>query len=128
MQAYLIGATRLKLFTTGIADAATLVAAQKPARELNPDDGVRTGKTIKYFELRPCDSTLTQCERATHARVIPQLRRHNIIVNADAKQRRGHNVPVECGLHVPPNGAEKGVLAELATFTHAATDNHPSWR
>jgi hypothetical protein len=32
MQASLIGATRLKLYTMGIANAATLVAAQKPAR------------------------------------------------------------------------------------------------
>jgi eukaryotic-like serine/threonine-protein kinase len=52
-QEFQIGGTRLKLHTTGIVDAATLVAAQKPARELNPDDGVLTGKTIKHFELGP---------------------------------------------------------------------------
>jgi len=52
-QEFQIGATRLKLHTTGIADAATLMAAQKQARELNPDEGVLTGKTIKYFELGP---------------------------------------------------------------------------
>lgn len=46
-----IGGTRLKLHTTGIADAHTLQAAQKPARELRPDEGVLTGKTISHYEL-----------------------------------------------------------------------------
>jgi serine/threonine protein kinase len=46
-----IGGTRLKLHTTGIADARTIQAAQKPARELKPDEGVLTGKTIKHYEL-----------------------------------------------------------------------------
>ena len=48
-----IGGTRLKLHTTGIADAQTLMAAQKPERELTPDDGVLTGKTISHYELGP---------------------------------------------------------------------------
>jgi serine/threonine-protein kinase len=52
-QEFQIGATRLKLHTTGIADAATLQAAQKPARELKPDEAVLTGKSIKYYELGP---------------------------------------------------------------------------
>ena len=52
-QEFQIGATRLKLHTTGIPDAATVMAAQKEARELKPDEGVLTGKTIKYFELGP---------------------------------------------------------------------------
>ena len=38
-QEFQIGGTRLKLHTTGIADASTLMAAQKPARELKPDEG-----------------------------------------------------------------------------------------
>ena len=37
----------LKQGTTGIADAATLLAGQKQARELNPDTRGLTGKTIK---------------------------------------------------------------------------------
>jgi len=48
-----IGGTRLKLHTTGIPDAQTLVAAQKPARELTPDEGVLTGKTFSHYELGP---------------------------------------------------------------------------
>ena len=46
-----IGATRLALHTTGIADASTLMAAQKPARELKADEEVLTGQTISHFEL-----------------------------------------------------------------------------
>jgi serine/threonine protein kinase len=52
-QEFQIGGTRLKLHTTGIADAATLMAAQKQARELKPDEGVLTGMTIKHYELGP---------------------------------------------------------------------------
>ncbi len=59
-----IGGTRLKLHTTGIADARTIQAAQKPARELKPDEGVLTGKTFSHYELgqllareRPARST-----------------------------------------------------------------------
>jgi serine/threonine protein kinase len=48
-----IGGTRLKLHTSGIPDAQTLLAAQKPARELKPDEGVLTGKTISHYELGP---------------------------------------------------------------------------
>jgi serine/threonine protein kinase len=48
-----IGGTRLKLHTSGIADAHTLLAAQKPARELKPDEGVLTGNTISHYELGP---------------------------------------------------------------------------
>ncbi len=48
-----IGGTRLKLHTTGIPDAQTVMAAQKPARELTPDEGVLTGKTISHYELGP---------------------------------------------------------------------------
>jgi len=50
-QEFQIGGTRIKLHTTGIPDATTLMAAQKPARELKPDEGVLTGKTISHFEL-----------------------------------------------------------------------------
>jgi serine/threonine-protein kinase len=46
-----IGGTRLKLHTTGIADARTIQAAQKPARELKPDEGVLTGKTFSHYQL-----------------------------------------------------------------------------
>jgi pSer/pThr/pTyr-binding forkhead associated (FHA) protein len=46
-----IGGTRLKLHTSGIADARTLQAAQKPARELKPDEGVLTSKTFSHYEL-----------------------------------------------------------------------------
>jgi serine/threonine protein kinase len=48
-----IGGTRLRLHTTGIVDAGTLLAAQKPARELRPDEGILTGKTISHYELGP---------------------------------------------------------------------------
>jgi serine/threonine protein kinase len=48
-----IGGTRLKLHTTGIPDAQTLVAAQKPARELKPDEGALTGQTISHYTLGP---------------------------------------------------------------------------
>jgi serine/threonine protein kinase len=50
-QEFQIGGTRLKLHTTGIADANTLMAAQKPARELKPDDGILSGTTISHYEL-----------------------------------------------------------------------------
>jgi serine/threonine protein kinase len=50
-QEFQVGGTRFKLHTSGIADAATLLAAQKGARELTPDEGVLTGKTIKHYEL-----------------------------------------------------------------------------
>jgi serine/threonine protein kinase len=46
-----IGGTRLKLHTTGIPDAHTLVAAQKPARELKADEGVLTGKKLSHYEI-----------------------------------------------------------------------------
>jgi serine/threonine-protein kinase len=46
-----IGGTRLALHTSGIADASTLMAAQKQARELKPDEEVLTGQTISHFEL-----------------------------------------------------------------------------
>jgi len=52
-QEFQIGGTRIKLHTTGITDASTLMAAQKPVRELKPDEGVLTGKTISHFELGP---------------------------------------------------------------------------
>jgi hypothetical protein len=50
-QEFQIGGTRLKLHTTGIADAQTLLAAQRPARELTPDEGVLTGTKISHYEL-----------------------------------------------------------------------------
>jgi serine/threonine-protein kinase len=46
-----IGGTRIALHTTGIADASTLLAAQKPARELKADEEVLIGQTISHFEL-----------------------------------------------------------------------------
>jgi serine/threonine-protein kinase len=52
-QEFQIGGTRLKLHTTGVVDASTLVAAHKPARELTPDEEVLTGKTFARFELGP---------------------------------------------------------------------------
>jgi serine/threonine-protein kinase len=48
-----IGATKLKLHTTGVHDAATIRAGQKPERELKPDSGALTGKTITQYELGP---------------------------------------------------------------------------
>jgi serine/threonine protein kinase len=48
-----IGGTRLKLHTTGIPDAQTVMAAQKAAREIAPDEGVLTGKTFSHYELGP---------------------------------------------------------------------------
>ncbi len=50
-QEFQLGGTRIKLHTTGISDAETLMAAQKPARELKPDEGVLTGKTLSHYEL-----------------------------------------------------------------------------
>ncbi len=52
-QEFQIGGSRIKLHTTRIPDAATLVAAQKPARELKADEGVLTGKTFSHFVLGP---------------------------------------------------------------------------
>ena len=46
-----IGGSRLRLHTSGIADAQTVMAAQKPARELKPDEGVLSGTTISHYEL-----------------------------------------------------------------------------
>jgi serine/threonine-protein kinase len=48
-----IGGSRLTLHTTGIADANTLLASQKAARELKPDEGILTGQTISHYELGP---------------------------------------------------------------------------
>jgi serine/threonine-protein kinase len=48
-----IGGTRMKLHTTGIADASTLLAAQRSERELTPDQNVLTGTTISHYELGP---------------------------------------------------------------------------
>jgi serine/threonine protein kinase len=50
-QEFQIGGSRIKLHTSGIADARTIQYAQKPARELKPDEGVLTGKTISHYEL-----------------------------------------------------------------------------
>ncbi len=50
-QEFQIGGSRLKLHTSGIPDAHTLMAAQKPARELKPDEGVLSGKKISNYEL-----------------------------------------------------------------------------
>jgi serine/threonine protein kinase len=50
-QEFQVGGTRFKLHTTGIADAATLLAAQKGTRELTPDEGVLTGTSISHYEL-----------------------------------------------------------------------------
>jgi serine/threonine protein kinase len=52
-QEFQIGGTRLKLHTTGIPDAQTVLAAQKPAREIAPDEGVLSGKTFSHYELGP---------------------------------------------------------------------------
>jgi serine/threonine protein kinase len=48
-----VGATKLKLHTSGIADASTLAAAQKPARELRPDGSDLSGQVISHYELGP---------------------------------------------------------------------------
>ena len=48
-----IGGTRLRLHTSGIADAQTLMAAQKPTRELTPDEGVLTGKVFSHYDVGP---------------------------------------------------------------------------
>ncbi len=50
-QEFQIGGTRLKLHTSGIPDAQTLIAAQRPARELTPDEGVLTGTKISHYEI-----------------------------------------------------------------------------
>jgi serine/threonine protein kinase len=52
-QEFQIGGTRLKLHTTGIVDASTVLAAQKPVRDLTPDEDVLSGKTIVRYEIGP---------------------------------------------------------------------------
>jgi pSer/pThr/pTyr-binding forkhead associated (FHA) protein len=52
-QEFQIGGTRLKLHTTGISDAQTLLAAQRPTRELTPDEAVLTGTKISHYEIGP---------------------------------------------------------------------------
>jgi pSer/pThr/pTyr-binding forkhead associated (FHA) protein len=49
-QEFQIGATMLKLHRTGIADAATLMAAQKPAREISPDDGGTLLGQVRFWQ------------------------------------------------------------------------------
>ena len=50
-----VGNTRLKLFTSAIADTKNLVEAQKSAFHpaIRTDEGVLTGQTISHFELGP---------------------------------------------------------------------------
>jgi len=53
-QEFQIGGTRLKLLASGLSDTqAPMAAAQKPARELKPDESVLSGQTISHFELGP---------------------------------------------------------------------------
>ena len=50
-----IGKTRMKLFTSGVADTKRLVEAHESAFHpaIRPDEGVLTGQTISHFELGP---------------------------------------------------------------------------
>jgi pSer/pThr/pTyr-binding forkhead associated (FHA) protein len=46
-----IGGTRLVLHTTGIADAGTLLASQRPERAIKTDKEILTGETISHYTL-----------------------------------------------------------------------------
>jgi serine/threonine protein kinase len=50
-----VGNTRLKLFTSAVADTQTLEQAQKSsyALKIKPDEGVLTGTVISHYELGP---------------------------------------------------------------------------
>jgi serine/threonine protein kinase len=50
-----IGNSRMKLFTSGVADSKRLAQAQDSAFHpaIRPDEGVLTGQTISHFELGP---------------------------------------------------------------------------
>ncbi len=50
-----VGNTRLKLFTSAVADTQTLEQAQKSsyALKIQPDEGVLTGTVISHYELGP---------------------------------------------------------------------------
>jgi pSer/pThr/pTyr-binding forkhead associated (FHA) protein len=50
-QEFQVGGTRLVLHTTGIADASTLLASQRPTRAIKADEEVLTGQTISHYEL-----------------------------------------------------------------------------
>jgi len=52
-QEFQVGVTRFKLYASGIGTAQTVMADQKPARELKPDEVALTGKTISHYELGP---------------------------------------------------------------------------
>ncbi|MFI5459077.1 MAG: protein kinase [Isosphaerales bacterium] len=52
-QEFQVGVTRFKLYASGIGAAETVMADQKPARELKPDEVVLTGTTISHYELGP---------------------------------------------------------------------------
>ncbi len=50
-----VGNTRLKLFTSAVADTPALEQAQKSsfALKIRPDEGVLTGTSISHYELGP---------------------------------------------------------------------------
>jgi serine/threonine protein kinase len=48
-----LGGTQIKLHLSGIADAETLTAAQKPARKPSGESASLTGQTISHYEIGP---------------------------------------------------------------------------
>ena len=107
-QEFQIGGTRFKLYTTGISDAQTLLAAQKPARELKPDEGVLTGKTISHYEL---------------GAVLAKGRTGTIYKGRDT--RDGKDVAVKV-LHSDFTSDDEDVKRFVRAMTTAADLKHPN--
>ncbi len=107
-QEFQVGGTRFKLYTTGIADAQTLLAAQKPARELKPDEGVLTGKTISHYEL---------------GAVLARGRTGTIYKGRDT--RDGKDVAVKV-LHSDFTSDDEDVKRFVRAMTTAADLKHPN--
>ncbi|MFI5459078.1 MAG: protein kinase [Isosphaerales bacterium] len=107
-QEFQIGGTRIKLHTTGIPDATTLMAAQKPERELKPDEGVLTGTTISHYEL---------------GSVLARGRTGTIYMGRDT--RDGKDVAVKV-LHSDFTSDEEDVKRFIRAMTTAVELKHPN--
>jgi serine/threonine-protein kinase len=107
-QEFQIGGTRLKLHTTGIVDASTLLANQKPARELTPDEDVLTGKTLARFEVGP---------------VLAKGRTGTVYKGRDTKD--GKDVAVKV-LHADFTSDEEDVQRFIRAMTTVVGLHHPN--
>ncbi len=102
-----IGGSRLKLHTTGIADAQALLAAQKPARELTPDEGVLTGSTISHYELGPAiargrTGTIYKARDTNDAKIVAVKVLHSDFTSDDEDVKRFiRAMTTFVGLHHP---------------------------